>query len=99
MTTNDFFLLLVAFGGFLVVPALLLWVVVRLSDGKPGETRGPGSPPDLETPDRSDERPTEVPRKSTHFSHRIAQFGKQSAFRLASLKPLPVAATMSRRCR
>jgi hypothetical protein len=28
MTANDFFLLFVAFGGFLVAPALLLWGIV-----------------------------------------------------------------------
>ncbi|HYD04636.1 MAG TPA: hypothetical protein VEC60_02880 [Reyranella sp.] len=74
MTTNDFFFLFVAFGGFLGAPALLLWGIVRLSRGKSGTTRGPGRPPDVGTPDRSSgPRPVERPHQSPDFSRRIAQ--------------------------
>jgi hypothetical protein len=73
MTANDFFLLFVAFGGFLIAPALLLWGIVRLTQGRPGATRGPDSRPDKGSPDGSTgagrtERPDEAP----DFSRRIA---------------------------
>jgi hypothetical protein len=46
MTANDFFLLFIAFGGFVFVPALLLWAFSRVHDRKTGATRGPDKRPD-----------------------------------------------------
>jgi hypothetical protein len=46
MTANDFFLLFIAFGGFVFVPALLLWVFSRVHERKTGATRGPDKRPD-----------------------------------------------------
>jgi hypothetical protein len=57
MTADDFFLLLVAFGGFVVVPALLLWGFARFTH-RTQSRRGPGIPPDVGSPGASngDER-------------------------------------------
>jgi hypothetical protein len=51
MTADDFFLLFVAFGGFVVVPALLLWGFARFADRTQSRSRGPGSPTDVDSTD------------------------------------------------
>ena len=58
MTADDFFLLFVAFGGLVVVPALLLWGFARLTQRTQSGSRGPGIPPDAGAPGTSngDER-------------------------------------------
>jgi hypothetical protein len=58
MTADDFFLLFVAFGGFVVVPALLLWGFARFTHRTRSGSRGPGIPPDVGSPGASngDER-------------------------------------------
>jgi hypothetical protein len=58
MTADDFFLLFVAFGGFVVVPALLLWGFARFTHRTQSGGRGPGIPPDVGSPGASngDER-------------------------------------------
>jgi len=58
MTADDFFLLFVAFGGFVVVPALLLWGFARFTHRTQSGNRGPGIPPDVGSPGASngDER-------------------------------------------
>lgn len=76
MTANDFFMLSVAFGGFLIAPALLLWGIVRLAQGRPGATPGPDRRPD--TPDKgspggsTDPGRAERPGETPDFSRRLA---------------------------
>jgi hypothetical protein len=71
MTANDFFLLFVAFGGFLVAPALLLWGIVRLTRGKPDATRGPDNRPDIGSRHGStDPGPAERAGEAPDFSRR-----------------------------
>jgi hypothetical protein len=53
MTADDFFLLFVAFGGFVVVPALLLWGFARFTHRTQSGSRGPGIPPDVGSPGTS----------------------------------------------
>lgn len=53
MTAHDFFLLFAAFGGFVIVPALLLWGSARLAHRKHSERRGPGIRPDVDSTDAS----------------------------------------------
>jgi hypothetical protein len=53
MTAHDFFLLFAAFGGFAIVPALLLWGFARLSHRKHSGRRGPGIRPDVDSTDAS----------------------------------------------
>ena len=53
MTADDFFLLFVAFGGFVVVPALLLWGFARFTHRTQSGSRGPGNPPDVGSPGAS----------------------------------------------
>jgi hypothetical protein len=77
MTANDFFLLFVAFGGFLVAPALLLWGIVRLTRGKADATRGPDNRPDVGSPDSStDSGPAERPDEAPGFSRRVGHQGR-----------------------
>jgi hypothetical protein len=77
MTANDFFLLFVAFGGFLLAPALLLWGIFRLTQGKPGATPGPDSRPDQGSPDGStDAGHAGQPDKAPDFSRRIAHWSE-----------------------
>jgi hypothetical protein len=69
MTANDFFLLFVAFGGFLIAPALLVWGILRLTHGRPRAPLGPDSRPDKGSLDGSigagrTERPDESPELS-----------------------------------
>lgn len=45
MTADDFFLLFIAFGGFVIAPALGLWSFVRIADA---DVR-----PDVDSPDAS----------------------------------------------
>jgi hypothetical protein len=72
MTAHDFFLLFVAFGGFLVAPALLFWGIVRLTHGKPDATRGPDNRPDVGTPDGSTAQGrAERPGEAQDFSRRV----------------------------
>ena len=54
MTADDFFLLFVAFGGLVVVPALLLWGFARFTHRTESGSRGPGIPPDVGSPGNSD---------------------------------------------
>jgi hypothetical protein len=75
MTANDFFLLFVAFGGFLIVPALLLWGILRLTQGRPGATPGSDSRPGPGPRDGSAgreraERPDEAPDFSRYTALR-----------------------------
>jgi hypothetical protein len=58
MTADDFFLLFVAFGGFVVVPALLLWGFARVTHRTQSGSGAPGIPPDVGSPGASngDER-------------------------------------------
>jgi hypothetical protein len=53
MTAHDFFLLFVAFGGFVIVPALVLWVSARLAHRKYSGSRGPNSRPGVDSTDAS----------------------------------------------
>jgi hypothetical protein len=53
MTAHDFFLLFAAFGGFVIVPALLFWGSARLAHRKHSERRGPGIRPDVDSTDAS----------------------------------------------
>jgi len=53
MTTDDFFLLFAAFGGFVIVPALLLWGFARLAHRKQNGRPGAGIRPDVDSTDAS----------------------------------------------
>jgi hypothetical protein len=53
MTTDDFFLLFAAFGGFVIVPALLLWGFARLAHREQNGRPGPGIRPDVDSTDAS----------------------------------------------
>jgi hypothetical protein len=63
MTADDFFLLLAAFGGFVVAPALLLWGFTLLAQRTRGGAGGPGIRPDIGMPDasRGDQRREAAP--------------------------------------
>lgn len=75
MTADDFFLLFVAFGGFVVAPALLLWGVARIFGRKQNGRQGPDFRPDVDSPGASngDER-QEAARsgRANDFLHRVA---------------------------
>ena len=45
MTGRDFFLLFVAFGGFVIAPALLIWGLSYFTRGPRDESKGPGVRP------------------------------------------------------
>ena len=64
MTAHDFFLLFAAFGGFVIVPALLLWGFARLSHRKHSGRRGPGLRPDVDPTDASSGDETKEPARS-----------------------------------
>lgn len=53
MTADDFFLLFIAFGGFVIAPALMLWGFARVTDRKQDGKRGPDSRPDVDSPSAS----------------------------------------------
>ena len=53
MTAHDFFLLFATFGGFVIVPALLLWGFARLAHRKYSGRRGPSIRPDVDSTDAS----------------------------------------------
>lgn len=53
MTADDFFLLFIAFGGFVIAPALGLWSFVRIADRKQDGKRGPDVRPDVDSPGAS----------------------------------------------
>jgi hypothetical protein len=55
MTADDFFLLLVAFGGFSVL-ALALLAFARVADRRRGNTRKPDNRPDVDSPNASNGR-------------------------------------------
>lgn len=60
MTARDFYLLSVAFGGFVVVPVLVVWGVMLLGGGRSRGTRHPGSRPGRQArraPERSRQQP------------------------------------------
>src|SRR5260370_9753399 len=70
MTAHDFFLLFAAFGGFVIVPALLLWGSARLAHRKHSGRRGPGIRPDVDSThaSSSDEtKETARSRKANEF--------------------------------
>jgi len=69
MTANDFFLLLIAFGGFVVAPALLLWGFSCLIRRKQGPTRGPDV-----RPDSPDARETKGARRTNNRARLPAPF-------------------------
>lgn len=51
MTADDFFLLFAAFGGFVILPALLFWAFARVADRRQGVSKDPGTPPDVDSRD------------------------------------------------
>jgi hypothetical protein len=53
MTADDFFLLFVAFGTFVIVPALLLWVFARIASPQDSKGRGTGTRRDVDPTDQS----------------------------------------------
>ena len=53
MTADDFFLLFVAFGTFVIAPALLLWVFARIVSPQDSKGRAPGARPDVNPKDGS----------------------------------------------
>lgn len=53
MNANDFFLLFVAFGSFLVVPGILLWGIAWIARGKSGSAQRPSNRSDAGSPDGS----------------------------------------------
>src|SRR5260370_33279670 len=64
MTAHDFFLLFAAFGGFVIVPALLLRGFSRLAHRKHSGRRGPGIRPDVDSTDASTGDETKEPARS-----------------------------------
>lgn len=53
MTANDFLLLSIAFGGFLIF-AVVLWGGARIADRKQNERRSPDVSPDIDSASASD---------------------------------------------
>lgn len=53
MTADDFFLLFIAFGGFVIAPAFVLWGFARIAHPKQDGKRGPDVRPDIEPPGAS----------------------------------------------
>jgi len=74
MTADDFFLLSIAFGGFLIL-ALTLWSFARVADQKQDGKRGPDIRPDVDSPgaSRGDERKEAArSRRANDFLRRLA---------------------------
>lgn len=75
MTVDDFFRLFVAFGGFVGVPALLLWGFARFAHRKQSGSRGPRIPTDGGSPGATnDDENTEAVRsgQADDFLRRLA---------------------------
>ena len=53
MTADDFFLLFIAVGVFVIAPALILWGFARFTDQKQDGKRGPDIQPDVNSPGAS----------------------------------------------
>jgi hypothetical protein len=70
MTANDFFLLFVAFGGFVFVPALLLWAFSRVHRRTSGTPHGPDKRPDAPASPTSPRR-GDHPQSADDLLHRI----------------------------
>src|ERR1700730_19317688 len=86
MTAHDFFLLSATFGGFVIVPALLLWGFARLVHRKHTGRRGPGIWPDVDSTDAS----------SGDETKESARSGKANEFpSLAQHRQAPPAAAIS----
>lgn len=49
MTADDFFLLFIAFGGFVIAPGLVIWSFARIADRKQDGKRGPDVRPDVDS--------------------------------------------------
>lgn len=88
MTADDFFLLFIAFGGFVIAPAFLLWSFARIADREQHGKQGPDIRPDLDSPDgpNGDER-KEAARsgRTNDFLHRLAGWTDTARRRLEHL--------------
>jgi hypothetical protein len=78
MTADDFFMLFIAFGGFVVL-ALVLWGFARVVDQKQESKRGPDIRPDVDSSGGS----------NAHGQKEPARSGRANDFlrRFASLQP------------
>ena len=54
MTTDDYFMLLIAFGGFMIA-APVLWGLARTADRKQDSRRDPDTPTDVSSPGASND--------------------------------------------
>ena len=74
MTADDFFLLFVAFGIFVFLPALLLWGAVRLTDRRQDGTSDPDIRRDgnfTDEPGNKDSKKAARSRKADDILHRL----------------------------
>lgn len=74
MTTDDFFMLFIAFGGFVIL-ALVLWSFARVVDQRQESKRGPDIRPDIDSPDGSNahgRKEAARPGRTNDFLRRLA---------------------------
>lgn len=73
MTTDDFFMLFIAFGGFAIL-ALVLWSFARVVDQKPESKRGPDIRPDIDSPDGANAHGRKEPARSGRANDFLRRF-------------------------
>ena len=78
MTADDFFLLFIAFGGFLIV-AIVLWSFARIVDRKPDKKDGPHIRPDIGSPTASNGHGREEAARSGRTNDALRRFADCAA--------------------
>lgn len=80
MTADDFLMLFIAFGGFVIL-ALVLWSFARVADRKQEAKRGPDVHPDLDSSGNSHgqaQKEVVRPGRSNNFLHRLADWAPRA---------------------
>lgn len=84
MTAHDFFLLFIAFGGFVIVPALLLWSFARIAHRKQDRKRDPDTRPDVDSPGASNgDGRKEAARSGRTMTSFVAMLARQARHGIA----------------
>jgi hypothetical protein len=78
MTTDDFLMLFIAFGGFAIL-ALVLWSFARVADRKQDSKRGPDIRHDIDSPGRSNDLGRKEPARSGRANDLLRRFAGRSA--------------------
>jgi hypothetical protein len=88
MTADDFVLLFIAFGGFVIAPALLLWGFARIFGRKQDGGLGPDIRPDIDSPGASDgdeRKETARSGRANDLLHRLASWRDTARRRVEQL--------------